>query len=353
MPSAANIRETRLAFGYKPESAINTINSSSAVWSLNVLNDTIVNDGPIVEDDAKWIGKGNEFPTQTFTSHWNTSRSMEKYCSSQFLAHLAVFGLGVRTKSSPASGVYQYVCTPLDPTANGIDMGTWSFIEAIRQGGSSVFDRAYLSAAWEDFLITIGSGPGLANSKVVANWISTGALTEPSGITIPTQITEAILPASSMALTVNGVNYVSSANIISCDSGWKNNIRADSAIFPGSGFRVANTPASGQIRGRQEIGDRVPTFRFSARFKNGSSEITTLKNQSSGTATMSLTGPVIGITAYNHSLTMVWQKMKFRSATLGQDNGIVSVGVEGIPMFDNSNGILTMTVITDIDLIGG
>jgi hypothetical protein len=84
------------------------------------------------------------------------------------------------------------------------------------------------------------------------------------------------------------VEYVSNKNIVSLETGWKNNIRMDSGFFPGSGFQTAGDGSTGAIRGRLEFGNRQGNLRFVARFESGSSEYTKLKAQTTGTAVITL-----------------------------------------------------------------
>ena len=47
------------------------------------------------EDDRAEIGKGHEFPTQLFKSHYNMPTfEISKYASSEFLAWVMAFSLG-------------------------------------------------------------------------------------------------------------------------------------------------------------------------------------------------------------------------------------------------------------------
>jgi len=93
--------------------------------------------------------------------------------------------------------------------------------------------------------------------------------------------------------------------------------------------------AAARLRGRLEFSNRRGMLRFVARFENGSTELTKLKNQSTGTAVISL--------AYdaNNSLEITWQKVSFATAELGETDGIVTVSVECLPMWDATNGIVS------------
>ena len=61
-----------------------------------------------------------------------------------------------------------------------------------------------------------------------------------------------------MALTINGVDYVTNKNIVSLETSWKNNIKMDAGFFPGSGFQTSGDATTGAVRGRLEL-DRKST----------------------------------------------------------------------------------------------
>ena len=63
--------------------------------------------------------------------------------------------------------------------------------------------------------------------------------------TMPPATVEKLLPSASLALSINGVNYVSNKNIVSLETSWKNNVRLDGGFFPGSGFQTPGDGASG------------------------------------------------------------------------------------------------------------
>jgi hypothetical protein len=111
-----------------------------------------------------------------------------------------------------------------------------------------------VGCAVESWQIAVASGPGRANSKITIEFVGSGKLTEPSGITLPAAVVEKLLPSASLALTINGTNYVTNKNIISLEFGGKNNIRLDDGFYPGSGFQTPADSTSGAIRGRMEYG---------------------------------------------------------------------------------------------------
>ena len=341
----ANIRETKIGFGYKKQTNLHTANAAADIWSLTKTNATLANISLVTEDDGAELGKGHEFPTQVFKSHWDVNGSLEKYVTSEIAAWAFVFGLGNRVKSGTAPAI-TYTCAPQDPVSGGIELPAFSFIEQIRPGASAVLDRMAVGCVVEDFTITLGSGPGRANSRIAINFVGCGKLVEPSGITLPAPTAEHFLPAASAQVTINGVNYVSNRNLVSLELGFKNNVRPDSGFYVGSG-----TQDGAAIRGRMEFGDRAATLKFVARFEQGSTELDKLKNQTTGTAVISLQGQQISGSDY-HSLSVTFHKVGFSATELGNTDGIVTVEVQCKPLWDTANGLLTAVAKCSQDNIG-
>ena len=235
----ANIREMLIGFGYRPQSDIATANVVGEVWRLGKLNSSFTGPKLNTENDAAELGKGHEFATQVFKTSWDVAGQIEKYTSSDFAAWAMAFSLG-HVVPTGGGGNWIYTCTPLDPVTDGIELPCFSYIEQIRPGASTaVVDRMAIGCVIEGWTLTVGSGPGRANSKLVVDVVGTGKHLEPSGIALPAAIVEKLLPSASLAITVNGVNYVGNKNFVSLQATWKNNHRLDSGFYPGSGFQGA------------------------------------------------------------------------------------------------------------------
>jgi hypothetical protein len=247
---------------------------------------------------------------------------------------------------SGAAPNFVYTCTPLMP-ANGdvAELPYFSFVEQIRPGASVVLDRMAVGNAVESWTITIGSGPGRANSKITVEFAGSGKYVEPSGIAMPAATLEKLLPSASLALSINGVDYVTNKNIVSLETSWKNNIRLDSGFFPGSGFQTAGDGTTGAIRGRLEFGNRAGTLKFTARFDSTSTEYAKLKAQTNGTAVITLTYDA------NNSLQITWQKVTFATVEIGETDQFTTVAVECTPIYDDANGIITAVAKCGVDAI--
>ncbi len=341
--STTRAQELLIGFGKAKQADIATANVDAGLWRFSKINGALANPKLNTENDAEEYGKGHEFATQTFKTSWDVGGTIEKYLGSDIAAWAMAFGLGKVVKSG--AGPYTYTCTPLMPSAgDAAELPYFSFLEQIRPGGGVVLDRVAVGCAIEGWQISIGSGPGRANSKISIEFVGSGKVTEPSTLTMPASaVAEKLLPSASLALTINGVNYVSNKNIVSFETGWKNNVRMDSGFFPGSGFQTAGDGATGAVRGRLEFGNRQGNLRFVARFENGSAEYTKLKAQTTGTAVISLTNDA------NNSLQLTFQKVAFSVVELGETDNILTVSVECTPMYDSGNGILSAVAVCPTD----
>lgn len=277
-----------------------------------------------VEDDAAEIGKGHEFATQTFKSHMEGLITLEKHLSVEFLAWLMPKVLG-----HTAGTTY----TPLDPVADGEELPYVSYLEQMRPGASAVLDAVYIGCAVKSFRIRITNGPGRANAMVTVELVHSGKTTAPSVVAMPAAVAETMLNAYSLTCTINGVDYVTAKDFVSLEMGWDNGFVP--GYYPGSGQQDGY-----QIQGRMEIGNRVPMFQFVARYKNGSAELTKVKELTAGTA-------VVGLASGTKGMTATWQKMGFAVAELGETDGKLTVAVTGSPQYHSVNGILSV----DVDVV--
>ncbi len=235
----ANIREMLIGFGFRQQPDLATANVLAEIWRLGKLNTSFTGPKLNTENDAAELGKGHEWATQVFKTSWDVAGQIEKYLSSDFAAWVMAFSLGKVTPTG-GGGNWIYTVEPLDPVTDGIELPCFSYIEQIRAGAlTTVIDRMALGCVIEGWSLTVGSGPGRANSKLVADIVGCGLHQEPSGIVLPAAVTEKLLPAASLACTINGVNYVSKKNFVNLTATWKNNHRLDSGFYPGSGVQGA------------------------------------------------------------------------------------------------------------------
>ena len=333
--STTRLQEVLVCFGKGKQADISTAQAAAAMWRFSKLNASLINPKLATENDADEYGKGHEFPTATYKTAWDVGVSLEKYLGAEIGSWAVCFGLGKVVKSG--AGPYVYTCTPLIPSAgDAAELPYLSYVEQIRPGGGVVLDRQAVGLAVEAFQISVGSGPGRANSKISVELVGSGKVIDSAtGITIPAATAEKLLPSASLTLAINGVDYVTNKNIVSLDTGWKNNIRMDAGFFPGSGFQTPGDGSTGAIRGRLEFGNRAGNLKFVARFMNGSDEYTKLKAQTTGTAVVTLTFDA------SNSLQLTWQQISYSVVEIAETDQILTVAVECLPMYHTTNGILT------------
>jgi hypothetical protein len=338
----ANIREILIGFGKKKQADIETANLLAGIWRLGKLNASFGGPKLNTENDAPELGKGHEFATAVYKTAWDVAGQLEKYLTSQFAAWVMAFSLGKVVKTGEVSP-FTYTCTPLDPVEDGLELPCFSYIEQIRPGANVVLDRMAVGCALEGWTLTIGSGPGRANSKLVADFVGSGKHVEPSLIVLPLATPEKLLPSAGLTCTINGEDYVTKKNFVSLEASWKNNIRLDSGYFPGSGFQTPGDATSGAIRGRLEVGDREAGLKFTARYDKDSSELTKLLALTEGTAVITLTHNA------ENSLTLTFHRVIFSVAELGEADGLVTVEVTCAPLWHAVNKLLTVEALCDVD----
>jgi len=334
----ANIQELIQGWGFGKQADIITPNTVAKIWRHTNLNTKPWAKVPVNEDDRAEIGKGHEFPTQLFKSHYNMpTHELSKYASSEFLAWVMSFSLGNTVLTG--TGPYTYTIVPaLGATnATGLELPYFSYVQQIRPGGSAILDEILVGCAVKGWKLSIKNSPGRASAMCSAECVTTGMYTTPSGITLPAATTPHEFNAGMItALTFNGVNYLtggSGKQFVSMDASWENNFRP--GFFPGSG-----TQDGYQIQGRFEWGDRTFAVQFVVRVQAGSTEYTNLINQTTGSATLTLTRDA------SNSFSMAIQKMGFNVVELSNTDGIVTMQITGVQLYDATNGLVTFTIIT-------
>ena len=334
----ANISELISGWGFGKQAAIGTPNTLAKIWRHTNLNTKPWAKAPVNEDDRAEIGKGHEFPTQLFKSHYNMpTYEISKYASSELLAWIMAFSLGNVVVTG--TGPYVYTVIPALGATNptGLELPYFSFVQQIRPGGSAVLDEMLVGCAIKGWKLAIKNSPGRASAMCSAECVTTGQYVSPSAIVLPAVGTPHEFNAGTItALTFNGINYIggaSASQFVSLDCGWENNFRP--GFFPGSGSQDGY-----QIQGRFEWGDRAFTLQFVVRVQAGSTEYANLINQTTGTATFTMTRDA------NNSFSMLVQKMGFAVAELGNTDGIVTLQVTGVQLYDPTNGLVTMTITT-------
>jgi hypothetical protein len=335
----ANINELLTAWGKGKQADIGTGQAGSAMWRMTNLNRKPWAQNPVAEDDANEVGKGHEFATQTFKSHYQPpTHEIDKYLSSEFAAWAFGFCLGNVVKTG--TGPYTYTITPILGSTNPteLELPYFSYCQQIRPGGSAVLDQKLIGCVVNTLRLSVTNSPGRASAKLTAGLMTTGKYLEPSSVTMPAlQSLNEMNAGLISAMTINGIDYFTSAkDFVSLEWNWDNKLRP--GFFPGSGSQDGF-----QLAGRLEIGDREHGFTYTARYKNGSTELTKLRALTTGTANVTFTKDS------NNSTSITEQQMSFKMAEVGESDGIVTVQVTGSPQYHSSNGLVTVVCVTGVD----
>ena len=186
----ANVNELMNGWGFGQQGtiaspSITTANTASTIWRHTNLNTRPWAKVPVNEDDRAEIGKGHEFPTELFKSHYNMpTYEISKYASSEFLAWAMAFSLGNVTVSG-GSGTppspYTYVVVPALGATNptGLELPYFSFVQQIRPGGSAILDEIFVGCAVKGWKLSIKNSPGRASAMCSAECVTTGQYTSP------------------------------------------------------------------------------------------------------------------------------------------------------------------------------
>jgi hypothetical protein len=342
------VRETKIAFAFKAQTDIAVANPVAELWSLTKTNPALGVVTPNVETDANDIGKGDEFPSQTFPTNMDTAAPIEKYCSSEFMAWLFAFTTGQVTKVAAGTG-WTYTAIPADPVLHCLDLPPFTYAEQIRTPPDAVIDRAMVGMVVNDWTLNMESGPGRANCRVSVNLVGTGKTVAPSGITPwPTVTAEHFLNAASATINILGMDYVLAATFISLDFRWNNNVRLPSGLYPGSG-----TQDGYAIRGRMEYGTREMGLHFVARAVKNSPEYTKLMAvppANEGAVTVSVTGATIGAGPQKHTFSIAYARAQLTAVVNGEADGIVTVDCNVVGLKPTGGGpYITLSATTTKD----
>lgn len=319
-------RVQSLAYGLGAAKQTNISTAGTTFNKFRKLNMDIQTPRYNTENDADEIGKGSEFITQVFPVAYDVSGRIEKFGSAEFTTWAWAYALGGAAFSG---GVY--TINPINPGTT-LELPYFSVVQQLNEGGSAAIDETLIGCAIEDVETTFNYGPGRQSLRTTCNFIGSGRYTAPSGVTLPATLSENYMLSSSAAITINGVDYVAAKTILNGTMSWKNNLLANAGYFPGSG--IVNSAA---VRGRIEIGKRVPTLTFQARLLNSSAEFTKLIAQTTNTATLTFTYDA------THTVTFTWQSVSFEMVDRGEADGIVTVNVTCAPKEHVTNGVLTVS----------
>lgn len=332
MSGPARVQGLVYALGSAKQADISTISSSFIRVPKLDMGVPFLDYG--TETDKDWIGKGSEFVSAggVYPTAYQFGGSVNRYGSAEFMLWSWLYALSNVTLST---GLYTAV--PLDNAA-GLEPLYFSIVGQLAGGGGTLFDEAYLGCAIDEVVTEFKYGPTLASIQQNCTYLGSGKHTIPSGVSVPATLAEKYMHSSSMAITVNGIDYVAGSpgarTMLMGSIGWKNNIIRDMMYYPGSG-----TVDGAAVGGRMLIGNRVPTFSFTALLQSDSTEYAKLIAQTTGTAVVTFTFDA------THFITFTFHSVSFEKVSRTQENGIVAVTVTVAPKTSDGTaaGCLTVT----------
>ena len=335
----ARIQQKVLLLSQGKQSAIATLYAGSPGFlQFTQLNSDLATPNFGIETDAPEIGKGNEFAQNIFPTVFDPSGSLDKYGSVEWTTWAWGFALGGVTVAG-GSPPYTYTIVPINP-ATTIELPYFTIAEQLAEGGGSAADYAYVGCAVEEVMSVIKYGAGRATHKCTASWIGSGNVTMPSGVSAPGVLAEKNMLSGGASITINGTNYItaaSSGRILTVTQGWKQNLIKALGFRPGSGTQALDSGSPAQVRDWIPFGTRVPTFEFDALLQHNSPEFSALVNLTTGTA-------VIGMTYdANDKVTWTWEQLAYKVIANKAEEGLVAVHVTAEPMYNSSNGVLSIT----------
>lgn len=339
------IFDSSQAFGlsFRKETALGTPRTLTAEhWRLAEYSGDAPSFNLATEDNADAIGKGTHFATDVFAVSQQTSWGPRFFGSSQLLALIFAGAFGKSVKTTPAAGAYQYVCTPLNPCADGPVLPSFS---VVNQACSAV-DELFPGMVIGGFELGVSNQPGRASVSLSANMIGIGKRTAPSAVTLPTSVlNEKFLYGSAAVFTFNGVTYTSgNRNFESLAFSWSNN------VDPGYVGGGTDATSGAALAGRMYQVKPGLSLSFVILVEAGGTEFTKLMNQTEGTAQIAIQGPLITGSTY-HNLVIDFPKVRFAAVQRSRQGGFISLQCTARPLFDATNGAVTATVITDMDNI--
>lgn len=334
----------RTAVGYKKQADLVTPVPAASMWSLRQTSRNVPMPVLTTENDRDDLGKGI-WTTAVYPTSWDAAFPWEAYLTSENAAEIVGFALGKVGATAPAGTGTSYTFVPFDEQVDcQTDMPTTTFVSQIKSCDQPVVDTALLGVACEDFTIRLNSGIGRDNAVIASNWVGTGNFLDPSGIVIPPFYNEHLLNAGmATIITVNNVNYITNKRFVSCEFGYKNNIKLDQGYFPGSGSK--NNAA---IRNRMRRGVPDVTLNFVAEFEHDSVELDYFLGLTEGNAEVKLVGPLIAAGPDAHMVHAKFPRVMFRSAVIAENDNTLTVNVECQVLQDSGTGkVLEITVVTE------
>lgn len=349
----ARTQELKIGIGYKRQTNTGTKTATAAqlqtalaagnLWNLGLSAFNVPFPQFQQEDDAAFFGKGNEWIDTIFPTSLDAAWEWPYFLTSQNWAQVIAFALGKVTETTPAAGASQYVCTPLDPATDGVNLPATTIVAGIRQGtGDEILDMALIGAVCSGFTLKVSRGPGLQNTSLVSRWAGCGKHSNNSGIAVPERTQETRLGAgSATALVIDGVDYLANARFVDLEFTYENAPALNAGFFPGSGSQ-----SGFDIRGRMRYGRRSMSLKWSVELESDSAELAALLAGTEAAAQLVVTGPLIAGSTH-HKAQIDLPKVRHKAYAMGEAEGFTIANIETDILNDTTLGPVILTAITN------
>lgn len=345
-----HIQQRRFAIGRIPQDDYLTPNVEAELIEF-VCKDKNMANYTVATQDNMDHSTGVEQATEQWLMSHDTARQFEFDVSSEQLGRMLylVFGAVVTTQPDDvgAPTVYQHVFSMMDAAASR-QLPATSLVETL---GAAV-NRLFPSMVAESFGL---SGDSINRITGTVGLRGSGKYVSPSGLAFPDPLSLLhYFYNSQVTLLVDdaGVitNYGQTKRINSWEFGATNELLADDGYRPGAALFQTADPASGALRSECLFGKRGFTMGYNVRLSSESEELAALRAQKLLKPTIELTGPKIGVTAFNHKLTIVGEKSPYEAVELGERNGIVTQNLRPKMLYDrDEDKIVTVTLINEVE----
>jgi len=327
---------------------VQTALAAGSLWNLNIGAFNVPFPSFLRENDGEFFGKGHEWIEQIFPTSIDAPWTWPSFLTSQNWAQVSAFAGGKTTATNPAGSAHQYVTTPMDPAADGVNLPLTSLVAGIRQGtAGEILDIAMTGMALAGFTLRIQRGPGLANTSLESRWLGCGGFSNNSGIVIPSRYDEIRLGAgAATSLLINGVNYLTNFRFVDLEFTYDNGIIGDAGYFPGSGSQ-----SEYDIRGRMRYGRRTANLVWTVELESDSQELADLLASVEGNCEIAITGPVIS-GPNSHKMMIELPRTEHRAYSMTEADGFTVARVETDIKYDATSGPMIFTAVTDRSGIG-
>lgn len=344
----ALMQQGQTAVGFRRQINLKTPVTEAELWTLRQTNRSLPQPALTTENDADWMGKGI-WTTQVYPTNWDVNIPWEARLTSENFTQCAAFALGRVTESVgvPETSI-KYIIVPvgIDPADCLHDMPATTFLALLRNCNQDVVNHALLGVCCEEFTLALNSGPGLDNATITSTWVGTGQFIAPSTLAPPPFTLEHSLRAGGSTVTFLGVPYVTNKRFVSCNFGYKNNIKLDQGFYPGSGSQN-----NASIRGRMRRGTPTITLNFVAEFEHDSTELDLFMSQTEGSVVIGVAGGQIGIGPDKHGFTITCPRVLYSSAVIGENDNTLTIAIE-CQVLQNTTTKEVVTIVSNTEKVG-